>query len=272
MQQFIFIPIHKLVGLLLPSFFLTLQVAASPGDTLLRKVAPAKTDFFNAGFIDLVSSGQVSAAARLIRLMVGEPGKWAIPLTVYGGVSNAAFPQQNTLPYNRSNEHLVAQFITPLSGLLNFSVEGLQRFPLTKGYTQWGFLYQLGERILTGTRVTSFANPFGGRPHNFLNSYAVGGLYFQTGAWERDRNGQLGICWLSARMHVCYTDPKQLAVFLEGEKTNGVYMGYSLGFGIEISYLVHIKAIYYRYTKAPESAYGLPLYQFSFNYALQGKN
>jgi hypothetical protein len=272
MKQSISIQTHPPFWILLPLLLLALQGMAAPGDSLLRKTKPAKTDFFNAGFIDLVSSGQVSAAARLIRLMIGEPGKWAIPLTVYGGVSNAAFPQQNAMSYNRNNEHLIAQFITPLSGLLNFSVEGLHRFPGTKEYTQWGLLYQVGERILTGTQPAMFSNPYSARPHNFLNSYAVGGFYFQTGAWERDRNGQLGICWMSARIHLCYTDPKQLAVFLNGENTSGVYAGYSLGFGIEISYLVHIKAIYYRYTKAPEPAYGWPLYQFSFNYALPGKN
>lgn len=40
-----------------------------------------------------------------------------------------------------------------------------------------------------------------------------------------------------------------------------------MGFGIEINNLVNIKGIYYKYTKKPEIEYGLPIYQFSFNYS-----
>jgi hypothetical protein len=261
-----------LLGMLFQTFESALYARELNLDTFIKKVNVPKTDFFNAGFIDLISSGQVSASARLIRLMVGEPGKFSIPLTVYGGVSNTAFQQQAVFSLNRSNEHLVTQFITPLSGLLNLSVDGMPVLSKVSRITKWGLLYQVGERMLTGYRINSGANPFSGRSHNFLNSYAVGGVFFQTGAWERESSAQMGISWLSLRYHLCYTDPAQLNIFLDGVRTNGLYSGFSLGFGVEISYLVNIKAIYYRYTKAPEPAYSLPLYQFSFNYALQGKN
>ena len=241
-------------------------------DTFIRKSSVAKTDVFNAGFIDLISSGQVSASAQLIRLMIGEPGKFSVPLTIYGGVSNAAFSQATPFSLNRSNEHLVTQFITPLSGLLNFSVEGMPVLSNKERLTKWGLLYQVGERMLTGYRAFTAGNPLSGRAHNFLNHYALGGVYFQTGAWEKDKSNQVGVCWMSVRYHICYTDSSQLNVFIENLQTNGFYRGISLSFGVEISYLVNIKAIYYRYTKAPEPAYSIPLYQFSFNYALTGKN
>ena len=54
-------------------------------------------------------------------------------------------------------------------------------------------------------------------------------------------------------------------------ETTGLYTGYSAGFGIEIDKVVNIKAIYYKYFKAPEIEYGLPIYQFSFNYSLENK-
>ncbi|MBL0147076.1 MAG: hypothetical protein IPP48_16530 [Chitinophagaceae bacterium] len=52
-------------------------------------------------------------------------------------------------------------------------------------------------------------------------------------------------------------------------ETNGIYTGFSVGFGVEINNLVNLKAIYYKYTKASEIDYGLPIYQFSFNYSLK---
>jgi hypothetical protein len=125
---------------------------------------------------------------------------------------------------------------------------------------------------LTGYRATVPGSWLNGRPHNFLNSFACLGLFFQTGAWEKDRSSNMGTCWISVRYHAAYTNPSLLAVFLEGLNANGVYSGYSLGFGLEISYTVHLKAQVYRYNKPPEPVYSLPLYQFSFNYALQGKN
>lgn len=236
-----------------------------------QKAISQKAAIFNAGFIDLVNNGQVSASARLLKLMIGEPGKISIPFSVYSGVSNNAFQQNSISGYLKSNEHLLTQFITPLSGLLNFSVDGISFAGRHQRLTKFGLLYQAGERVLTGVRTGSIANPLTGKPYNFLNSYAVGGLYLQTGAWERGREGNMGICWLTLRYHCCYSNPKQLHVFLSDLNTNGFYTGFSMGFGIEITSLVNIKAIYYRYDKAPEMDYGLPIYQFSFTYALNGK-
>lgn len=236
-----------------------------------KKLTTSKTEVFNAGFIDLASNGQVGASARLVKLMVGEPDKFSIPFCVYGGVTNAAFAQNSFTGATKSNEHLVSQFITPLSGLLNFSVDGILYRRVPQKITRAGMLYQLGERVLTGIRTGAYNNPLTGKPYNFLNTYAVTGLYVQTGAWEKNKSSNLGICWMALRYHWCYTNPQQLNQFMSSLQTNGFYRGFSLGFGIEINTVVNIKAIYYRYDKAPEINYGMPIYQFSFNYAMNGK-
>lgn len=88
-----------------------------------------KPEIFTSGFIDIVNNGQVNASARFIRLYIGEPGKFAIPVSFYGGVSNNTF--QNNSPgtvFSKSNSHLVNQYINPLSGLINISIEGVQFF------------------------------------------------------------------------------------------------------------------------------------------------
>lgn len=229
-----------------------------------------KPEIFTSGFIDIINNGQVNASARLIRLFIGEPVKFAVPISFYGGVSNNTFQnQQQGGQLLRSNDHLVNQYINPMSGLINISIEGIY-FSKKKDtmVTKFGFIYQIGQRLLNGVRIGAVSNPLTGKPVNFLNGFATTGLYFQTGAWEKTNSKNVGVFWVAARYHICKTNPKQIKEFLPDIKTNGIYHGYSAGFGIEINNVVNIKAIYYKYKKAPEIDYGLPIYQFSFNYTM----
>lgn len=229
-----------------------------------------KPEIFTSGFIDIINNGQVNASARFIRLYIGEPGKFAIPLSFYGGVSNNNFQNQsNAGGLQRNNDHLVNQYINPLSGLINISVDGIAYFRKRQRQTKTGFLYHFGERVLTGYRSGQVTDPGTGKPTNFLNSFATMGLYFQTGAWERTNSKNIGIFWMALRYIGCYSNPKQIKDFLPEINTNGLYHGYAIGFGIEINDLVNLKVIYYKYIKQPEIEYFLPIYQFSFNYALK---
>ena len=79
----------------------------------------------------------------------------------------------------------------------------------------------------------------------------------------------MGVFWFILRYHYCKTNPKQIREFLPNIQTNGLYHGYSTGFGVQINNVVDIRAIYYKYSKAPEIEYGLPIYQFTFNYTVQ---
>ena len=132
-----------------------------------------------------------------------------------------------------------------------------------------GLLYHFGERILTGIRTGAVSDPATGKPINFLNTFCALGLYFQTGAWERNNAKNIGIAWFAVRYVGCYTNPSQLKEIIPDIKTNGCYLGYSLAWGVEINAVVNIKVIYYKYTKKPEINYSLPIYQFSFNYTMK---
>lgn len=230
---------------------------------------PYKPEILTSGFIDIINNGQVNASARFIRLFIGEPGKFAIPLSIYSGVSSNNF--QSAQPgINRNNEQLTTNFINPLSGLANLSIDGVIFFKKgSQKYTRAGFLYHVGERILTGQKVGSVTDPSTGKPVNFLNSFGAAGFYFQTGAWERNNSKNVGIFWMALRYIGCYTNPSQLKEFLPAIETNGKYYGYSIGWGVEINSLVNIKVLYYKYTKKPEIDYSLPIYQFSFNYSMK---
>ena len=237
-------------------------------DTARRK--DFKPEIFTSGFIDIINNGQINASARFIRLFIGEPGRFAVPISFYGGVSNNTFQnQQQTGQTTRTNDHLVNQYINPMSGLINISLENIA-FSKKKdtAITKFGFIYQAGARVLNGIRIGQANNPQTGKPTNFVNTFATTGLYFQTGAWERTNTKNIGVFWAALRYHICKTNPKQIREFLPDVTTNGIYYGYSAGFGIEINNVVNIKAIYYKYNKAPEIDYGLPIYQFSFNYTM----
>lgn len=266
--------IFKFLYLILFTFSCNYSFSQSPPTKTTDAVVKSlKPEIFTSGFIDIVNNGQVNASARFIRLYIGEQGRFAIPLSFYGGVSSNNFQNQNSAGgagglLTKSNDHLVNQYINPLSGLINISIEDIKYFKQTERITKTGYLYQIGERVLTGLRVGPINNPQTGKPTNFLNAFAAAGLYFQTGAWEKTNTKNVGIFWLATRFHICRSNPKQINEFLPNVKTNGIYTGYSMGFGIEINNLVNIKAVYYKYLKAPEIEYGLPIYQFSFNYTM----
>lgn len=252
------------------AFLITYRICAGQAKIEKDTARLYKPEIFTSGFIDIINNGQVNASARFIRLYIGEPGKFAIPLSLYGGVSNNNFQNQSNMGgVQRSNDHLVNQYINPLSGLVNISVDGIVYFRQTRKVTRTGLLYHLGERVLTGYRTGQIADPQSGKPINFLNSFATLGLYFQTGAWERNNAKNVGVFWMATRYIGCYTNPKQIREFLPGINTNGLYHGFSIGFGVEINNLVNLKVIYYRYGKQPEIDYSLPIYQFSFNYSLK---
>jgi hypothetical protein len=232
------------------------------------KAKAYKPEIFTSGFIDIVNNGQLNASARFVRLLIGEPGKFALPLSVFSGVSANAFQGPGNIN-GATNEQLINNYINPLSGIVNLSVDGILYKKPPQKTTRVGILYHVGERLLTGYRAGAPGDPQTGRAINFLNSFASLGLYFQTAAWERANEKNVGAFWIMGRYHICYTNPVQINNFLPDIITNGIYTGYSLGFGIEISNLLNFKTIYYKYIKQPEIAYTLPIYQFSFNYSIK---
>jgi len=228
-----------------------------------------KPEIFTSGFIDIINNGQVNASARFIRLYIGEPGKFALPLSLYSGVSSNNFQSAQT-SLQRNNDVLVTNFINPLSGLANISLDNVIYFKKhSERVTKAGILYHIGERVLTGVRTGTVNSPATGKPLNFLNSFFSTGLYFQTGAWERNNAKNVGVSWFAFRLIGCYTNPAQLKEIMPDIQANGIYTGYSLAWGVEITKLVNIKLLYYKYLKRPEINYYLPIYQFSFNYTMK---
>lgn len=241
------------------------SIFSQRNDTTTKQ--PYQPEILTSGFIDIISNGQVNASARFIRLFIGEPGKFSIPLSFYSGVSANNFSAQNH--QEKSNQHLVNNLINPLSGLANVSIDGIIIAQRKIKLTRTGVLYHLGTKLLTGFRQGDISDPQTGSPVTFFNSFASAGGYFQTGAWERNDAKNVGIFWMTVRYIGTYSNPRDLRTFLPDIGTTGLYHGYSLGSGVEINDLVNLKILYYRYIKRPEIDFGQAIYQLSFNYSLK---
>src|SRR5262245_8896814 len=83
---------------------------------IIQEDAPAvrrSPEILTSGFIDVMNNGQVNASARFVRLSIGEPGKFYIPLSIYGGVSNNTFNGQpaSLSSIQKNNDQLINQYI-----------------------------------------------------------------------------------------------------------------------------------------------------------------
>ena len=257
-------------------FFLPAACRAQMHDSIFRTKGlrsytkwSYKPEILTSGFLDITSTGQVNASARLVRLYIGEPGGKGLPVSIYSGVSSNNF--QNQLSGGgRSNDQLGNNLINPLGGLINMSVEGLFLFN-KKNYkiTATGLIYQFGARLLSGFRSGPISDPGTGRPVNFLNSLGAGGIYFQTGAWERNNSRNMGLFWFTGRYILCYSGKELLQIIFPNLIYPGLFQAWSAGWGIEINNFVNIKMLFYKYTRKPSAEQADSIYQFSFTYALK---
>jgi hypothetical protein len=222
---------------------------------------PKKPELFNSGFIDFQNSGQMNASARVFKIYIGEPKKFMLPLSVYSGVSGNNY---NTNAASASSgQQMVLGLINPLSGVFNFSTDNTFRFgKKIKSLTGISFLYQLGEKMITAQQAFTY------KTFNFFSTYANSGLLFQTGAWEKDKEKNMGVFWILLRYHLVRTS--NTFYKLSGyPPDNKMFRGYSIGMGIEINNVLNIKSYYYRYINPGADIFDIPIFQLTFNYSMK---
>lgn len=214
-----------------------------------------KPELFNSGFIDFQNSGQMNASSRIFRVFIGEPGKFTLPISIYSGVTG------NTSAL-RGSEPLILGLINPLSGAFNISSDNMIRIGNKKSITGFSALFQVGEKLLIGQQATTL------KSFNFFSTYNNFGIHFQTGAWEKSKEKNMGVFWILARYHmVQIANSFQRLSGYPPDKT--FFRGYSIGIGIEINNVLNIKSYYYRYIEPGVSTFEVPIYQLTFNYSMR---
>lgn len=223
---------------------------------------PKKPELFNSGFIDFQNSGQMNASARVFKIYIGEPKKFMLPVSVYSGVSGNNYNTGNNIS-NRGSEQMILGLINPMSGVFNLSTDNTFRFKRkTNSLTGFSFVYQFGEKMITGQQAFTY------KTFSFFSSYANSGLLFQTGAWEKDKEKNMGVFWLLLRYHVVQTSNTFFK--LSGyPPDNKLFKGFSIGMGIEINNVLNIKSYYYRYINPGADIFDIPIYQLTFNYSMR---
>ncbi len=215
-----------------------------------------KPDLFNSGFLDIQNSGQMNASARVFRIYIGEPKKFALPLSFYSGVSSGALNSTHTLL--KGSEQLVLGLINPLNGIFNFSTENTIQFG-KKSATDFSLEFQVGEKMLGGIQANTL------KSFTFFSSYSCFGLLFKTGAWEKDKEANMGMFWVLSRIHFIRTGNsfQKLSGYPPDKR---MFTGYSIGSGIDINGVLNIKCFYYRYIQPRSEAFDIPIFQLAFNY------
>ena len=75
-----------------------------------------KPEIFTNGFIDIINNGQINASARFIRLYIGEPGKFAIPLSLYSAVKPSSESRTSRISaISGKRDELTTSNVTPES-------------------------------------------------------------------------------------------------------------------------------------------------------------
>jgi hypothetical protein len=226
-------------------------------------------ELLSAGNFDVLHTGQVSASARIFRIHIGEPGRLAIPLSVFSGVSSDPAPAAASGPVMPgSYDPLVMNLINPLSGLLNVASEGICFPPKARDrLTRFGWVYHVGIRLLSGIQARASVGPSAIRPLPLLNRVAAVGMYVQTGAWDRANIRNMGRFWLSGRYILCKSRSEQVRLIIP-DAPPGWFSGWALAAGIDITRLVLFRVVLYRYTQGPDPDFKDSICQFSFTYSL----
>jgi hypothetical protein len=236
------------------------QVVKENGKAVIAQQS-TKPQVFNSGFIDFQNSGQMNASARVFKLYIGEPGKFMLPLSVYSGVSGNN-PHTN-LSSGRGSEQMILGLINPMSGVFNISTENSFRFnKKATSLTGFSTVYQVGEKMISGQQALTL------KSFSFFSTYANTGLLFQTGAWEKDKEKNMGVFWLLLRYHAIKISNSFEDISGYPPK-KGFFTGYSVGVGIEINNVLNIKSYYYRYINPGASIFDIPIFQLTFNYSMK---
>lgn len=218
-----------------------------------------KVEVLNRGSFDFFTNGKMQGTAQLLKVNIGEPSGFYIPLYLFLGASGDGFGSSEL------NENTAANLLNPLGGLLNGTFNGRNNLFRTGEMTSLKFSYQLSGKLINAQDSLTGDSKFMGA------GYANLGLYFQTGAWEPDMEGNMGIFWIQAKLTgaLSFDDARLREVFGNTAIDNYFY-GYSVDLGLEINNRINLKAGVYQYLNNQTiGLFDKPVFKFALDYNLK---
>ena len=192
-------------------------------------------ELFGKGLLDYGFAGQVQASAQALKINIGEPKGFYLPVYLLVGATNGDIGSE------KINKSTVLSMINSTGGLMNLSTNFYAKlYASESAITSLRFTSQLGAKLVTGR--DSLTNDGQIRPMGFFE----GGLVFQTGAWEADAGYEEGgIFWVQARYAIMSMAKDDLKSYF-GEKVDQLPSGPKLELGILIKNKVNIKLSYFK--------------------------
>jgi hypothetical protein len=187
---------------------------------------------FERGFLDLLSDGQAHASAQLVRLCIGEPGRFTVPLYFVAGTSGGAAGSPS------AQEATAADLLNPIGGNVSVSFTGGGDLARWGDYTTVGFAYHAGGRYLHARDTTDSGVPL------YVGSAHVG-IRAQTGAWDLASPATAGIAWLQVTLAATAASQEGLRrVF--GPAAGSTTASLSVDLGVDIAGRVNAKVAWSR--------------------------
>lgn len=203
----------------------------------LNDINDKRLEILNKGLIDFFTNGKMQGTAQLMKLNIGEPGGFYIPLYLLVGASG------NGLGAEKRNENTIANLLNPVGGIFNLTANGMHNlYAKPDKITSLKLNYQLSGKFINGQDSLSGESEFLGI------GYVNAGLFFQTGAWDPNEAGNMGVFWIQAKAtaSLAFDDAVLKSVFGQSI-TSRFFYGYAVDLGLEINNRINLKAGVYQY-------------------------
>lgn len=190
-----------------------------------------KPELLTKGFVDYGVAGQIQASAQLLKLNIGEPEGFKIPIYIITSATSG------NLGDNEKNKSTLFDIINPTGGILNLGANLNSRIiKISKsGITNLRFNSFFCGKLLSGRELLTDASKIN------TGFYLEPGVTFQTGAWEADEGYKDGgIFWLSLKYVFTYVSEEDLRTYFESSSTKSPN-GPKIELGILIKEKVNIK-------------------------------
>jgi hypothetical protein len=207
-------------------------------DNAKRRVAiPGFCDqaftFLGQGAVELLTNGEAQAQTQLLKLCIGDPAKFSLPLLLYASATGTAVGSPE------KNDASASALLTPFGGTLNLSFQNQHTLPLFTypgSITALRVVYQAGGKLVngesSGSQTASTAT---------LVGFGNVGLLFQTGAWNESTPGNMGAFWLKGTLGASAASGSSMREIF-GSSAKSYVTEYGLYLGLQINGVIDIKS------------------------------